>query len=91
MTQKDKLTAVLKMLRVKQNGFAITMKDQYADLVAEHLSKNDVIQVIRCKNCRYYNRRWGCHKLEINVSPDNYCFMAEPSVADREVMLLDEE
>ena len=51
----------------------------------------DVVEIIRCKNCRYYNRRWGCRKLEINVSPDNYCFMAEPSVADSEVMLPDEE
>ena len=51
----------------------------------------DVVEVVRCGKCRYYNRRWGCLKLEINVSADSYCFMAEPAVADREVVLPDEE
>ena len=91
MTPKDKLVAVLQNITIKHKDYSITMKDQFAELIAEHLSKNDVIQVIRCKNCRYYNRRWGCHKLEINVSADNYCFLAEPAVADREVVLPDEE
>lgn len=47
--------------------------------------------LIHCKDCRYYNRRWGCRKLEINVSADNYCFMAELAVADSEVVLSDEK
>ena len=51
----------------------------------------DVVEVVRCGKCRYYNRRWGCRKLEINVSADNYCFLAEPAVADREVVLPDEK
>lgn len=42
----------------------------------------DVVQVIRCKDCRYYNRRWGCRKLEINVSADDYCFLAEAAVSE---------
>ena len=51
--------------------------------------KDDVVEVIRCGKCRYYNRRWGCRRLEINVSANDYCFMAEPAVADREVVLPD--
>ena len=51
----------------------------------------DFEQLIRCKNCRYYNRRWGCRKLEINVSADNYCFMAEPAVVEVTVRLSDKK
>ena len=51
--------------------------------------KKELVEVIRCGGCRYYNRRWGCRKLEINVSANDYCFMAEPAVADREVVLPD--
>lgn len=53
--------------------------------------KDDVAEVIRCRDCRYYNRRWGCRKLEINVSADNYCFMAEKAISDSEVVLPDEK
>lgn len=53
--------------------------------------KDDVVEVIRCKNCRWYNRRWGCRKLEINVSADNYCFMAEPAVVEVTVSLSDKK
>lgn len=51
----------------------------------------DVVEVIRCGKCRYYNRRWGCRKLEINVSADNYCFMAEKAISDSKEILPDEE
>ena len=67
----------------------IVMDKVYATI--DKIPVADVVEVIRCKNCRYYNRRWGCRKLEINVSADNYCFMAEPAVADSEVTLPGEE
>ena len=53
--------------------------------------KKELVEVIRCGGCRYYNRRWGCRKLEINVSADNYCFMAEKAISDSEVVLPDEK
>ena len=49
----------------------------------------DFEQLIHCKKCRYYNHRWGCRLLEIYVSANDYCFKAEPAVADREVVLPD--
>lgn len=53
--------------------------------------KDDVVEVIRCKNCRSFIGRGSCFKLGIYVNPENYCFMAEPAVTDSEVMLPDEE
>lgn len=62
-----------------------------ATKIVDTLPGADVVEIIRCGGCRYYNRRWGCRKLEINVSANDYCFMAEPAVADGEVVLPDEK
>lgn len=54
MTPKDKLVAVLQNITIKHKGYSIKMKDQFAELIAKHLSKNDVVQVVKCKNCKHY-------------------------------------
>ena len=54
MTQKDKLIAVLQNITIKHKGYSINMKDQFAELIAKYLSKNDVVQVVKCKNCKHY-------------------------------------
>ena len=91
MKPKDKLIKILQTHIVWHDEFKISMKPRFAQSLAEHLINKDVIPVIRCKKCRYYNHRWGCRKLEINVSADDYCFMAEIAVSENEVILPDEK
>lgn len=91
MNLKDKLIKILQTHIVQHGKFRISMKPAFAQSLAEHLIDKDVVPVIRCKKCRYYNHRWGCRKLEINVSADDYCFMAESAVSENEVTLPDEK
>ena len=91
MSSKDKLIKILQNHIVQKENIKISFKMALISPLAEHLIKNDIVPVIRCKACRYYNHRWGCRKLEINVSLDNYCFMAEPAISDNEVILADEK
>lgn len=54
MTPKDKIVEVLQTITFKHKGLTISFKEGFAELIAEHLSKNDVIPVVRCKNCMRY-------------------------------------
>ena len=49
--------------------------------VADHLIDNDVVQVVRCKDCRYCQRDayglWCFNDYEHSLQPDDFCSYGE--------------
>lgn len=45
------------------------------DRLADHLIENDVIPVVRCKDCKYWNNG-DCYRIEL-TRPDDYCSYGE--------------
>ena len=46
-----------------------------AEKLADHLIENDVVPVVRCKDCKYWNNG-DCYRIEL-TRPDDYCSYGE--------------
>ena len=63
----------------------------YTDVVADYLLDNDVLPVVRCKDCKHYKEfrtkrnkqimrlccRMGKNDVEYSVKPDDFCSYGE--------------
>lgn len=62
-----------------------------ADKFADYLIANDVVSVVRCKDCTAYNTRgfpdsWGlCKAYDIGMMDDDFCSRAERKHTDCEI------
>ena len=52
--------------------------------VEAYMAQHDIVQVVRCKDCKYYGEmlpfaddRMICHALALNFEDDFYCGLAE--------------
>ena len=45
------------------------------DRLADHLIENDVVPVVRCKNCKHWNNG-DCYRIEL-TRPVDYCSYGE--------------
>ncbi len=65
-------------------GYMYDGKMQYAAIVAKHFLDElkrtpsaDVVEVVRCKDCKYYDG-FDCFRLDLQLpDPDNFCSWAE--------------
>lgn len=52
-----------------------------AEVVADHLLDNDVVPVVRCKDCRYCQKDafglWCFNDYEHDLQPDDFCSYGE--------------
>lgn len=51
------------------------IKAETAEEVADYLIDNDIVTVVRCKDCKYWNNG-GCYRLELS-RPDDFCSYGE--------------
>ena len=54
------------------------------DIVARKDTINELVAVVRCRNCKYFyheqvcsNEQWGCEECYNTVRPDDYCSFGE--------------
>ena len=46
-------------------------------IVVEQMPPADVVPVVRCKDCEYFNIRHWCNLNETDFNPDDYCSYGE--------------
>ena len=75
---------VAKLRQVKGRRIYQFWLDEETGEITDVTSRDDVIQVIRCKNCKYYTGKWctkySTKQFDINdICKDDYdfCSMAE--------------
>lgn len=53
--------------------------DEFLDLINDAHVEEDVVEVVRCKDCAVPHNRWtGCPKLDgLNTPPDFYCALGK--------------
>lgn len=84
-TQKEKLIDILSIPIHPRIGA------DYTEVVADYLLDNDVLPVVRCKDCKHYKEfrtkrnkqimrlccRMGKNDMEYSVKPDDFCSYGE--------------
>ena len=84
-TQKEKLIDILSIPIHPRIGVA------YTEVVADYLLDNDVVPIVRCKDCKHYKEfrtkrnkqimrlccRMGKNDMEYSVKPDDFCSYGE--------------
>ena len=56
-------------------GRTFTCQQERNMYVAEYLVSNDVVQVVRCKDCKHWNNG-DCYRLELSM-PNDFCSYGE--------------
>ena len=56
-----------------EGGYFGTVKSE----IVEAQKTEDIVSVIRCKDCRFFLENWKCMTWHMFVRPDGYCFRAE--------------
>ena len=78
--RKDAIRAVID-LQDYSNGFSDTYDKACIVGTLEEVVPVDAVEVIRCKDCRYYNEKYGwcdCYLLmHLDTSESDYCSKAE--------------
>lgn len=73
--QTDMKDRLVELLKDTFHEWECEVQPETVLQIAEHLVENDVVPVVRCKDCKHWNNG-DCYRIEL-TRPDDYCSYGE--------------
>ena len=73
LTMGDYRSGMMKAKEILLNQESVDI----APSIPKIIRGTDIVQVVRCKDCEYFNIRHWCNLNETDFNPDDYCSYGE--------------
>ena len=78
MTDREKLIELIASTEYGNGLVGENFQEGFIAKIADHLIANDVVQVVRCKDCKAYDKEVGyCEAMGFTCEMDDFCSYGE--------------